>query len=420
MIFSHSRAYRRIALLKIVLYLAGIVLLGFSYLLFFQRCIAPSTFEGFIDLRSFYAASVAVFRDHLSPYDLDRLTQINRLEFRTFPFLYPPPSIFLFKPLATHSFEEAKQIITIFNHITLVPTLLAIPLFVLKLSPRRDYWRFSLCLLYPLYTFPLILTIRYGQINIALMAALVGFWIAAQRDRSLIAGLCLCAAILCKTIPLLFIPMLLAIGRWKLCACTLISLAIVSGFSYAVLPTNMWDEWLFHIAPSGGYMNAPLALFSPAAVWNQSLNGIIARLLTQSAWSDPGFHAPMLAKVATYACALSVMTISAFLLRRVRHSAHAVSLLSVVTLPMIFLIAPFSWEHHIAYILPAILFILCAQCPWSRWWRITIAVVASVIAATLTTDHLLFYRFTSVSLLWVTAALITWKHGNEIQNKGLR
>lgn len=412
MLLSYLRALQRTASFHVLRYFGGLVALACSYLFFIQRCVPLNASDGFIDLPSFYAASVAIFRDHLSPYDVGRLTRINGLEFRTFPFLYPPPSLFVFKPLASYSFEEAKRIITLFNHIALIPTLLAIPVFILSLSPRHDYWRFALCLLYPLYAFPLILTIRYGQVNILLLAVLLGFWIAARHDRPLLAGLCLGAAIICKTVPLLFIPMLLVIRRWSVCAYTIALLAFVSAVSYVALPVSLWSEWLFHIAPSGGYMNAPFGLFSPAASWNQSLNGVIARLFTQSAWSDPGFHAPMLGKIAAYIGALYVMTVSALLLRRVRHSDHAISLLSTITLPMIFLTAPFSWEHHIVYILPAILFILYNQLPMSPRWRITTAGMAAVAAISFTFADLLFYRFASVSLLWVTAALITWEHGN--------
>ncbi len=413
MIPSLHQLSRRIACLQSLRYVALVVALLGSYLIFYHHCAFAHPDDSFLDLPSFYAASVSVFQYHLSPYDLAKLTRINGLEFRTYPFLYPPPSVFLFKPLAALSLEQSKYVVTLLNHLALIPTLLLIPLCVLKLSPRRDYWRFSLCLLYPLYVSPLILTIRYGQINIALLVTLVGFSIAAQRDNPLSAGLCLCAAILCKTFPLLFIPMLLIIGRWKVCAYTLLSLTVVCAFSFLSLPAGIWSEWLFRIAPSGGYMNEPFGLFSPAGPWNQGLNGVVARLVKSESVSHLGFHSMILGKVLCYCGALSVIALSGFALWRVRHSTQALNLLCAVTLPMIFLTAPFSWEHHIAYLLPSLLFVLCHRVAGSILWRIPVLITAIIIAITFTTPALMFYRFPSVLSLWIVALVITWKHGDE-------
>ncbi|MEY4701195.1 MAG: hypothetical protein RL326_1382 [Pseudomonadota bacterium] len=386
-----------------------------SYVFFYHRCALPNAIDNFLDLPSFYAASVAVFRDHLSPYDVGRLTRINGLEFRTYPFLYPPPSLFLFQPLATTSLAQAKHILTSLNHLTLIPTLLLIPSLMLKLSPRREFWRFSFCLLYPLYSCPLILTVRYGQTNIVMLAALVAFWIAAQRDKSVLAGLCLCVAILCKTTPVLFIPMLLVVGRWKVVAYTLLSFMMVSVVSLFSLPSGIWSEWLFRVAPSSGYMNEPFGLFPPASVWNQSLNGALARHFTRSSWSDPGFHSPGLGKILTYCAAASVMALSAITLRGVRHSPRAVSLLSAITLPMIFLVAPFSWEHHGAYLIPAILFVVCHQIPGSKLWRISALAAALITAITFTSPALMLYRLASALSLWALALAITWRDRVELR-----
>jgi hypothetical protein len=384
-----------------------------SYIFFYRCCAPPNAFDKFLDLPSFYAASVAVFRDHLSPYDVGRLTRINGLEFRTFPFLYPPPILFLFKPLATLSLAQTKYIVTAINHLILIPTLLLTPLIALKLTPRREYWRFSLCLLYPLYSFPVILTVQYGQVNIVLLATLVGFWIAAQRGQPLLAGLFLCAAIVCKTIPLLFIPMLLVTGHWRVCAHTLLFLALSCAISFLWLPEGTWNDWLFRIAPSGGYMNEPFGLFSPAGPWNQGLNGVVARLVESKLLNHLGFHPALLGKILGYCCALAVMTLSAVALRRVRHSTQALDLLCAITLPMIFLTAPFSWEHHIVYLLPSLLFALCYRMPGSMLWRISLFTTTFIIAITFTMPELMFYRFPSVLALWVVALVIAWKHGSE-------
>lgn len=388
-------------------YLLGAITVVGAYLLFLYRCVPPSTFEGFVDLPSFYATSIAVFRDHVSPYDVGRLTRINGLEFRTFPFLYPPPSVFLFQPLASLTLDQAKHVVTLINHLILAPTLVIIPLYALQLSPTRNYWRFLLCLLYPLLSYPLIVSVRYGQINIVLLAALIGFWIASQRKRHLLAGLWLSIAIICKTLPLLFIPMLLVIGRWKICAFTLIFLSLACLISYSILPREMWRDWLFNVVPSGAYMSEPYGLFFPSASWNQSLNGVVARASTRSLWSDPGFHSPLLGSILCYTGAAIAIAVTATLLYRARRAPHVIDCLVAVTLPTIFLVAPFSWEHHIVYLLPTILCILCQKDLSPSKWRLATLAAAAIAAVTFTFPGLLFYRFAGVLLLWLSALAFT-------------
>jgi len=370
--------------------LAGVMLIS-AYIIFLYRCVPPSTFEGFVDLPSFYAASIAVFRDHVSPYDVGRLTRINGLEFRTFPFLYPPPSVFLFQPLANLTLDQSTHVVTLINHLILAPTLVIIPLYALQLSPTRNYWRFLLCLLYPLLSYPLIVSVRYGQINIVLLAALIGFWIASLRKRHLVAGLCLSIAIICKTLPLLFIPMLLVIGQWKICSFTLIFLSVACLISYSILPSDMYG------------------LFFPSASCNQSLNGVIARAFTRSLWSDPGFHCPLLGSLLCYAGAVIAIAVTATLLYRARRAPHVIDCLMAATLPAIFLVAPFSWEHHIAYLLPTILCILCQKDLSPSKWRAATLCAAAIATVTFTFSGLLFYRFAGVLLLWLSALAFTWR-----------
>jgi hypothetical protein len=86
---------------------------------------------------------------------------------------------------------------------------------------------------------------------------------------------------------------------------------------------------------------------------------------------------------------------------------------------MIFLTAPFSWEHHIAYLLPSLLFVLCHRVAGSILWRIPVLITAIIIAITFTTPALMFYRFPSVLSLWIVALVITWKHGDEFSAAAL-
>ncbi len=379
-----------------------------SWIVFYVRCIPPPD-DAFVDLPSFYAASVAVFRDHVSPYDVDRLSRINGAEFRTFPFLYPPPSLLLFEPLSLLTLDEAKVAVTAGNHLLVLVVVFLMPMFICNLTTRERYWSFSLCLLYPLFSYPLIHTVRYGQVNVLLLAALVGFWIAAQRRRSAIAGLCLSVAVLCKTFPFLIVPMLLAIGRWRESVFTIGFLALFSAVAALFLPSEVWSDWLFQVAPSGAYMREPVGLFPPSEIWNQSLNGLIARHVSTMSWLDPAVHGPFIGQVLCYGGVAVLFLVSLMLIRKVRHSPDAIDVMMPVALPVIFLAAPFSWEHHGAYLLPAIVFLLSYYANARSVARSSLAVISIVTAVALAVGSLMFYRFGTVVSLWLLALYVVWE-----------
>lgn len=387
-----------------------------SWGVFFVRCIPPP-YDAFVDLPSFYAASVAVFREHVSPYSVDRLAQINGTEFRTFPFLYPPPSLLIVAPLSSLTWEQAKVAVTVVNHLIVIPVLFLMPLLICNLTPRERYWSFALCLLYPLFSYPLIYTVRYGQVNVLLLGALVGFWILAQRRRSAMAGLFLSVAVLCKTFPLLLLPMLLAIGRWRESLYAVSFLVGISGVSALFLPSEVWGDWLLNVAPTGAYMREPAGLFPPSEIWNQSINGLVARQIAKTSWLDPVVDGPLIGEVVCYGAVATLFVISLVILRKVRCSPDALNVMMPVALPVIFLAAPFSWEHHGAYLLPGIIFLLSYRVASGRGARISFTVLMVALAIALALGSLMFYRLSTVLMLWAVSLYVVWDHSLSLSRR---
>jgi alpha-1,2-mannosyltransferase len=204
-----------------------------------------------LDLPSFYAASVQVFRNGGSPYDLEQLVQINGADVQTLPWLYPPTSLFVFFPLAYLTYAKAQSVVLVMNHALFIALAWFLPLGVCRLQPERRFWAVALCLAYTLVFGPIFVTLYSGQINLVLLASLVIFWTAAKSSRPVVASLFLALAIVLKTYPLVLLPLLLLIDGRRIVMLTLGWLVCMAVFSLLVLPSGLWTEWLSTILPSG-------------------------------------------------------------------------------------------------------------------------------------------------------------------------
>jgi len=105
-------------------------------------------------------------------------------------------------------------------------------------------------------------------------------------------------------------------------------------------------------------MNTPAGMYPPAAIWNQNLNGFFARAFTENSWSNPILVDPGLAKLLTYGAAGLIAVVTGMTVWRSRTCKDSLDRTMLVALPAMYLIAPFSWEHHLFYLLPCILILI--------------------------------------------------------------
>jgi hypothetical protein len=353
-----------------------------------------------IDLPSFYAASVSVFAHGESPYDFERLAAFTAGDARVFPYLYPPPSLLLIAPLAALTYADARHAVLLVNHLLLLVMLLAIPLIVFRVSPQQVFARSALCLVYSLSFYPIVVTLTHGQVNLLLLAFLLLSWLSAKGGRAVLAGLFLALAVLLKSYPVIFIPLLLLIRRWREGVFAVAWLALATLVSALVLPRAIWADWLTNVLPSGGYGCAPAGLFSPAAIWNQSLNGFFARAFTESAWSHPALTNPGLARLLTYAAAGLCVAVAGLVAWRGRDRADSLERTILVALPTMFLVAPFSWEHHLVYVLPSILMLLGGRATFGARPRAIFLCLCIASAVVIGMEGALRLKFLGMVVLW--------------------
>ena len=359
------------------------------------------------DLPSFWAASVQVFRHGGSPYAVESLQALMGADVDVSPYLYHPGSLLFFWPLSWMDCGTAWLAVLVANHALIFIMLCLISCFLLR-GPRwsrNNALILAFTFTYVLNYQPIQPTLCSGQVDLLLLTFLIGFWVFSKKCAPFRAGLCLALAIFLKTYPLILLPLLVLVGRPKNALYTLFWLGLLVVLSFLVLPISLWCEWLTQVAPHGGYgRTMPGCSDFLTSVENQSLNAFFTRLFMQSQQSRLLFEQPaLLARGLTYAAATAVAAVTAFAVWKGGRAASSLDRMIACALPAIFLIAPLSWEHHLVYVLPAILLLLTCRDRLPSLSALlfrTLCLLAAVIIALGVPPQWMFVKFFAIVIFW--------------------
>jgi len=196
---------------------------------------------------------------------------------------------------------------------------------------------------------PVAMTLFFGQINLVLLALVVGDLALPDRIKGKGIGIGLAAGI--KLTPLIFIPYLLFTRRVRAAAVSALTFAVTVGLGFALLPHASAVYW-------GGKITRPGR--KPFHLDNQSLNGVILRLTS----AGPDAHAYWL--VAAVVVGIAGLATSILASRR----GH--ELLGLVACAATgLLVSPVTWSHHYVYVVPALVLALCGPRRLG-WWPLPI------------------------------------------------
>ncbi|MFC1849772.1 glycosyltransferase 87 family protein, partial [candidate division CSSED10-310 bacterium] len=127
--------------------------------------------KGSIDFPTFYCAAQASFSKNVSPYDYYELSKIEPEIGHRYPYLYPPPSLLIFYPCTFLSYDHAKDMMLIINHVSI---LLFMYLFFFKiLDLNFSQTHLTLWIVYVLIFSPLVITLHHGQVNLVILVLLL-------------------------------------------------------------------------------------------------------------------------------------------------------------------------------------------------------------------------------------------------------
>jgi alpha-1,2-mannosyltransferase len=273
------------------------------------------------------------------------------------PYLYPPPSLLAFWPLAKLSLATGHAAFLVVSHLCYLGSIW---LMLTRLTPlpanqgRRDL-TLAFCLVYLLCFDPALATLGIGQVNLIVLFFICLALAALKRGSSAwCIALPLSVAILLKTYPVLLLPLLAFRRQFRAIALTCVFFGIFTVIAALALPWEIWTSWFRDILPAGGYANNQIAAAGP---WNQSINGFVTRLLLKNDFCPAPLAHPFLAKPVATVLALVVMGVTLFFSFRLSttQGGRRTGVDNEISafLLMIFLIAPLSWDHHLVYILPA-------------------------------------------------------------------
>jgi alpha-1,2-mannosyltransferase len=414
--------------------LAVLLVFLFLYVPFVTSNGFQLTDERAIDLPSFYFAADVTFNDHASPYRAGAWEPLEqRLQQKVFPFLYPPPSLLFFWPVSWFSYDAVKIGLLVINHLGLLYLMYLLFFRILKLpapwsaDPGDEgkplAWLIPAALvLYVLNFQAIAVTLQHGQINILVLILVCLFWVGVREDRHpALTALPLAAAILLKTYPVLFLPLLLIRRRYLVAAWGLGFTVTLLLVSLVVLPQGTWGDWMNTVLPTGGYGKIPFNLFSPAMPWNQSINGFTARLFLHPDYGvTPSVAAGRwVPALLAGAVVVALIWLSLRLNQRTREIYRDEEIALVLTTT--YLIAPLSWEHHLLFVLPAALLAVVHLCRGrlTVGWGVAVGLAAAIVAWPLaylfeirnqgTLNLLVSLKFFATVVLWAYLLVRLWR-----------
>jgi alpha-1,2-mannosyltransferase len=179
---------------------------------------------------------------------------------------------------------------------------------------------------------PVAMTLFFGQINLVLLALVVGDLALPDRIKGKGIGIGLAAGI--KLTPLIFIPYLLFTRRVRAAAVSALTFAVTVGLGFALLPRASAVYW------GGKFARLGSRSFH---LDDQSLHGVILRLTH----AGPDAHAYWLVVAVVVGIAGFA---TAILASRRGHELLGLVVCAATGL----LVSPISWSHHYVYVIPAL------------------------------------------------------------------
>jgi alpha-1,2-mannosyltransferase len=248
------------------------------------------------------------------------------------PFTYPPFSAVVFAAGSYLSYAALKVVMAA----TAVGGLLLVGWLALGLAgvTKRGVRTGAMFLAagIGLWLEPVQQTLAFGQVNILLMTAV--FADLCFKDQRWWKGVGIGLAAGFKLTPIIFIAYLLVTRRLRAAAVSIATFAATIGLTYAFAPRESGQYW-------GGIFLDANRIGGVGYVSDQSLNGMITRLLGNTSYTQTVYHG-----VAV------VVLVAGLLLARWAYRQQDVLLSILIAAATGLLVSPISWSHHWVWMVP--------------------------------------------------------------------
>ncbi len=248
-------------------------------------------------------------------------------------YIYPPIFAVLIAPLTW-----LPRVVAGWTWLLAMQAALALSITVVVRSLNPPWAAGWVALVLTFTFFPLLVDVAQGQTNLLVLALLMLGVVGILRGQSQ-AGAWLGVAAAIKITPLLLLGWLLFQRRWRAAGFLALGFAGTTGLGLLVRPSDtvtFFGQVLPGLARGTAYYS------------NQSLTGVLGRLLTTNPYTNPWVAVPWESALAVGA-ALALLSWWAFNTRRLDPTAAAFSFL-----PLLPLLSSVTWEHHLVVLLPLI------------------------------------------------------------------
>lgn len=275
-----------------------------------------------------------------------------------YAFTYPPFAALIFIPLLALSTPVLNVVMTAVN-VVLLQAVVATSIRWAGVRNRAVLVAGTAIAAPVLIWFsPVYATLAVGQINLLLVLLVLGDLYFLRRSRW--AGIGIGIATALKLTPAVFIIYLVLTRRFWAAITAAATLAATILISLIVLPSDTLRYW-------GGIFLDTNRVAIPQMRFNQSINGVLIRLLHTADVTVPWVIICLVVAIAGFALA--------WLANRRGEEQFAV----LITAGIALLVSPVSWEHHWVWLVPAIIYLL-VRAIWSGTIVWPVLLVLFVIA----------------------------------------
>ncbi len=339
--------------------------------------------EDAVDFPSYYYGAKLTFELRTSPYTItgwniaEQQYKNEAGEGTLFPFLYPPPSLPIFRLFTLFEYESAKLLMLGMNHVLALTFIL---LFFFNILKLHTYDLLPIAgILYFYNFFPLILTIYSGQVNLLILILICLTWLGVKEKwHPFSIALPLALSIILKLYPFLFFIILFLRKEYKAILYTIVILVSMAVISTSFLPHSIWGDWIGNVATKGYLQDIQGVVTGKPA--NQSINALLIRtffglnirfapLLVPPSWAI---------RISPYiACGLvGLISLAATWQTTLNSNEVNLHLQFSIWLLAMFMVAPISWDHHLVLILPAIY--IAFHEAFKRKWYFTLPILTGL------------------------------------------
>lgn len=262
------------------------------------------------------------------------------------PFTYPPIAAAIFVVFALMPLGWASFLLTLITCLATVAVVWFVLRVLTSLRGRPLLVATTAVSIPMIWLDPVHQTLDFGQINVLLMLLVATDVLAGRgrRWRGVFTGL----AIAIKLTPAVFLAFFLVRRDWRALATALVSTLAWTGLGFLIRPADSVQYWTETLANTS-------RIGLPGYSSNQSLNGLISRLLGDDAsrlWWFLG-------------CAVVGLFVLALIHRLGDDEVAGLAAMGLYSL----FASPISWSHHWVWMVPTVLVVLryALRGGWAPW-----------------------------------------------------